>query len=301
MIVTPTALKALMVGFKKNYQDGLAEAESHYKKIATVIPGTGKSTTYGWLGKWPSFREWVGDRVFKSLAAHAYSIVNKKFESSVEVERDEIEDDEIGVYAPMFTEMGRAAAEHPDTMIFGLLKNGFAETCFDGQNYFDTDHPVYAEVDGTGAVTTVSNMQDGALTPWFMLDTSRSLKPLIYQERRKMEFKAMTDATNSESAWLRDAYQYGVDGRNNAGFGFWQMAFGSKAEPTIANIRAAHAAMEAFKGDGGKVLNVKPKMIVCGTALREKFEDILDKQYLANGESNPLYKKYELLVTAYLD
>lgn len=74
MIITPDVLKALMTGFRKNYQDGLQIAQSQYKDIATVVPSSTKSNTYGWLGQWPGFREWVGDRAFNDMAAHSYAI-----------------------------------------------------------------------------------------------------------------------------------------------------------------------------------------------------------------------------------
>ena len=73
------------------------------------------------------------------------------------VTRTAIEDDQLGIYTPLFEEMGYGAATHPDELVFGLLKNGHTTNCFDGQSFFDTDHPVYAEVDGTGAVSLVSN------------------------------------------------------------------------------------------------------------------------------------------------
>ena len=56
MIITPDTLKALFTGFKKNFQDGLKMADSQYKEIATVIPSSTTSNTYGWLGQWPAFR-----------------------------------------------------------------------------------------------------------------------------------------------------------------------------------------------------------------------------------------------------
>ncbi len=89
------------------------------------MPSSTKSNTYGWLGKWPGFREWVGERVFKNLKAHSYQVTNKKYESSVEVGRDEIEDDQIGIYSPMVMEMGQEAARFPDELVFGLLGGGF--------------------------------------------------------------------------------------------------------------------------------------------------------------------------------
>jgi phage major head subunit gpT-like protein len=299
MIITPNSLSALMVGFRKNFQDGLAMVPPQHEQIATTILSTGASTTYGWLGQWPKFREWVGDRVFKDLQAHAYSILNKKFESSVSVGRDQIEDDEIGVYAPMMQEMGRATSAFPSELLFPLLTAGFATTCYDGQFFFDTDHPVYPNVDGTGVAVSTSNMQAGALTPWYLLDTSRVLKPLIYQLRRPPAFQAMT-RMDDESVFMSDTFRYGVDLRANGGYGFWQMAFGSKIALTYDNLWAAYSAMTALKADGGRPLDITPNLLVVPRSLEKTAIELMDKENLAGGESNALYKKFTVLATSWL-
>lgn len=296
MIVTPASLSALMVGFRKNFQDGLSMAEIMHSKIATTIPGTGKSTTYGWLGQFPQFREWIGDRVLKDMEAHGYSIVNKDWESTVSVKRTEIEDDEIGAYAPIFTEMGRATAVFPDELLFPMLPAGFASTCYDGQFFFDTDHPVNAEVDGSGADTSVSNMQAGVEEPWYLLDTRRAIKPLIYQLRKKPVFTSMT-RTDDEVVFTSNEYRYGVDLRANAGYGFWQMAFGSQAVLNYDNVWAAYSAMREFTADGGRPLNIKPNLLVVPIGQEQAAAELIDRERLASGESNTLYKKLEVLAT----
>ena len=94
----------------------------------------------------------------KSLSESSYQITNKDYESTVGVPRNAIEDDEFGIYGPMMASMAQVAAEHPDTLVFGLLKNGFTTPCYDGQNFFDDEHPV--------GDTKVSNMQAGAGEGW---------------------------------------------------------------------------------------------------------------------------------------
>src|SRR5690554_4177901 len=145
MIITPTLLSALATSFKKEYQAGQTMASPVWNKLASKVTSTSKSNTYGWLGQFPQFREWIGDRVIKDITAHGYEIKNKLFESTVGVARTDIEDDNIGAYAMLFQEMGRAAAVHPDELVFALLAAGGSTLCYDGQNFFDTDHPVYPE------------------------------------------------------------------------------------------------------------------------------------------------------------
>lgn len=61
---------------------------------------------------------------------------------------------------------------------------------------------------------------------WFLLSTSRPLKPLIYQERKKAKFVSKT-AEADDNVFMKKQVLYGADSRGNAGFGFWQMAYGS--------------------------------------------------------------------------
>lgn len=70
-------------------------------------------------------------------------------------------------------------------------------------------------------------------TQWHLLCTKRSLKPFIFQERKKAKFTALTKDTD-ENVFMRDEYLYGVDARNGVGYGFWQMAYGSTGDAADA-------------------------------------------------------------------
>ena len=100
---------------------------------------TPKKSTDGWAAS-PRLREWIGDRVIRNLSVHDWRIKNRKFESTIAVPRDALEDDTYGVFGPMISEMGREARDHPNELVFRLLANGFSTACYDGQYFFDTDH-----------------------------------------------------------------------------------------------------------------------------------------------------------------
>lgn len=101
----------------------------------------------------------------------------------------------------------------PDELIFNLLKEGFSQPCYDGQNFFDTEHPVYPEVDGTGAAVSVSNVfmqsEDWTGSPWYLLDCSRAVKPLIFQDRRKAELVTKTKI-DDEHVFMDNEVLFGV-------------------------------------------------------------------------------------------
>lgn len=300
-IVTPALLQALFTGFKKNFEDAKGEAPAQYTKIATVIKSTTKSNTYGWLGKFPSLRKWVGDRVIESMKAHGYQIVNEDFEATVAVDRNDIEDDELGIYAPLFQEMGLAAGIHPDELCFGLLGAGFTTPCYDGQYFFDTDHPVYPKADGTGTPVLSANVVEDAGyqgEPWFLLDTSRALKPVIFQDRKSPQLIAMTKV-DDEAVFTRKEFRYGVDCRDAAGFGFWQLAFANKRALTPDNLWDAYSKMREFQADGGRKLGVKATMLVVPPSLEKLATQMLERE-LSNSSSNELKGKLELVVADYL-
>lgn len=299
MIITPSLLTQLFVTFSAAFKEGFGIAPNHWKKVAMLTPSGSKSNTYAWLGQFPKFREWVGDRVLKDLAAHGYSLVNRDFESSVKVKRTEIEDDAVGTYGAIFNEMGRAAAVLPDELVFAALQAGFTSLCYDGQYFFDTDHPVYPNADGTGTAVSTSNFGGGSGTPWFLLDTSRAIKPLILQERKKPVFTSMTK-NDDEGVFMSNEYRYGVDARYEAGYGLWQLAFGSKQAFNAASFEAAYDALRGLKADGGRPMGNKGNLLVYPTSLRSAVEAVILKENLASGESNTNYKRVELLEVEWL-
>ena len=300
-LVTNALIQALMVGFKKLFQDAQEATPSHWDKVATRVPSTTKSNTYGWLGQFPEMREWIGDRVLKSIKEFGYSIINKDWESTVDVKRTDIEDDEVGVYTPLFQEAGRAAKVKPDQLVFKALKDGRATLCYDGQNFFDTDHPVYANSDGTGAVTNVANMDvDLVARPnnriWYLLCTNRAIKPIIFQDRKAPVFTAMTALTD-EVVFTSNKFRFGVDSRCNVGYGFWQMAFASNQPLTKENFAAAKAALESFTADGGNPLGIEATLLVVPPTLEGAGRELLVKD--ANG-GNEWAGSAELLKTAWI-
>lgn len=142
MIVNQANLHGLTVGYSTAFNKSFDTTQSNYQKVATVVPSTTGEQDYKWLGQMPGMREWIGEREVQALAAYDYLIKNKKFEMTIGVPRDDIEDDKYGVYTPLFSNMGEAAALHPDELVFGAMMSGFNEKCYDGLSFFNTAHKV---------------------------------------------------------------------------------------------------------------------------------------------------------------
>ena len=291
MIINTANLNTLYAGFNAAYQKGFAGVTPLWDTIATEVKSTTGSNEYGWLGSWPKLREWLGDRVVNNIAAHGYSIKNRKFESTVSVKADDIEDDQYGVYAPLFQEMGRAAGTHPDELVFETLKTGLTEKGYDKVPFFG-NHKV--------GKATVSNLQAGAEPRWYLMDCSRALKPLVYQNRRPYRLIRKDDPSKSDKVFTTDDYSYGVDCRANVGFGFWQMAYASGAELTKDNLRAAFTAMAAQEDESGKKLGIRATHIIVPTTLEFAARDLILASVMAGGGTNTDLNLVKVVGTSYL-
>ncbi|TRD18388.1 Mu-like prophage major head subunit gpT family protein [Palleronia caenipelagi] len=304
-ILTPGLITNLNTVYRRDFQTAYnaAREASFFNRVATLVPSGSTSNTYGWLGDAPQLREWIGSRVVKDMKASGYQITNKLYEATVGVPRTAIEDDSLGVYSPLMASMGQSAADHPDRMIAEIIMTGATTLCYDGQNFFDTDHPVAANHDGTGAVTAVSNYDNdaGSGDPlWVLLDTTKPLRPFIFQERTRPEFVQKTNAATSDEVFKTDNFEWGTRYRCNGGYGFWQMAYGSRADLTAASFEAARTKMRKFTADGGRPLGIRPNICLVSpdneSAANRLFKTMVD----ANGASNPHYNACEVIVTSWL-
>ncbi len=142
MLVNKANLAPLFIGIKLTFNNALKEAETTWEKIAMKVPSTGKAEQYNWLNNFPAMKRWVGEKAVKSLSAHKYTIENDDWEATIEVDRNDIEDDQTGQYAIQAKGAGRSAAMLPDEIVYDLVNQGFERACYDGQYFFDTDHPV---------------------------------------------------------------------------------------------------------------------------------------------------------------
>jgi len=156
MLVNKATIAAVFVSLKTTFHNAFDAAPSQWQQTAMLVPSGSSQNDYTWLSKFPKMRKWIGDKVLKQLEAFKYTIVNDDFEATVEVDRNDIEDDNLGIYAPQAQMAGWSAKQLPDEIVADLKNNAFANTCYDGQYFYDTDHSV--------AGSSVSNKGTAALS-----------------------------------------------------------------------------------------------------------------------------------------
>ena len=137
IVVDPVTLEK---GLKTNFFKAYDAATAFHPMLATEVPSSADQEKYAWLGTAPTMREWVDERVPKGLLDHSYTLVNKHFEGSIGVDRDDLDDDQTNQINLRVTDMGARARRHPDSLLSTLIIDGESTLCYDGQFFFDTDH-----------------------------------------------------------------------------------------------------------------------------------------------------------------
>lgn len=142
MLITRASIQQLQVGFSAIYRVGWNATRPKLVELATTVPSNTRTNTYGWMARLLKMRKWDGPRVIQNLNTHAYQLENEPYELTVGVDRDDIEDDQLGVYNPLFEELGRQAQKWPDQVLKAVLQAGTTTNGFDGVPFFSTAHPL---------------------------------------------------------------------------------------------------------------------------------------------------------------
>ena len=122
MDINRANIEDLFYQFKVEFTDAFNAARTTVRdEIAMFLPSTSSSTKHAWLNQIPQIREWLGDRFVNNLESDNMTIENKKYESTIELTREEIEDNEHGLYTPLVRLMGQNAAVFSDKLLVDEL------------------------------------------------------------------------------------------------------------------------------------------------------------------------------------
>ncbi len=297
MLVNAANITGMFTNLRTTFNKAFEGLPAQWQRVAMLVPSSTITEEYDWLSDFPMLREWLGDKVVSALSAHGYSIRNKEFEATVGVKRIDIETDRLGLYEPRVRDVAWAARVWPDRLVAALQNGAFAAPCYDGQYFYDTDHPVggatqsnagtavlsattlaaavasygagrlsiqgrtneHGEnldldpdvlevppaLEATGKILLTSdklvddspnpykgtaelrvNRRLTSATAWFLHVTNRPIKPFVFQQRKAPHFVSQTDM-GADDVFMRAMYKMGVEASGNAGYGLWQLSYGS--------------------------------------------------------------------------
>lgn len=123
---------------------------------------------YPWLGQAPVPREFVGGRQPGQLSQSAYTLRNKRWEASLRVPLLDWRHDKTGQIMVRVNDLATRYQAHRARLLSTLIANAASALCYDGQNFFDTDHAEGAS--GTQSnklsidISALPTAQHGAIT-----------------------------------------------------------------------------------------------------------------------------------------
>lgn len=160
MVVNKDVLISVFTALKSTFNKAFEGTTGDWQKTAMLVTSSTSENRYNWFARFPRMRKWIGDKKAKALEAFGYTIVNDDYEATVEVRRNDIEDDQLGGYTLQAQDAGQSSAELPDIIVSALKNGAFTALCFDGQYFYDTDHEVKgASVSNKGtAALSVANL-----------------------------------------------------------------------------------------------------------------------------------------------
>lgn len=301
MLITPSNIDSMFQGFRVLFNQNVEAAPaSRYLQFAQVETSDGESDTYSFAQRNGRMREWIGERLVDGYSAHGFTIKNLPYERTIGLDRYKIEDDKYRTFRTDVIDLAQTSAEWPDDLLLSLIEAGDSSLCFDGQNFFDTDHPVnlydlgkgtqanlltsmaltqanyfaakaafkkFKRPDGTPyelvpdvllvpdeleqkareilTATTILQNGTGSAAPtnvamgdcrivtwsrltspttWYLLCTTRAVKPFIFQQRKAPEL-VIKNSANDDNVFFGNQLIMGVDARGNAGYSLPALAF----------------------------------------------------------------------------
>ena len=144
--------------YDKAYRDISNVALDYYSTLRTYIASTRNQETYAWLGDLPAFREWVGERHIPTPKDWGYTLINKDYESTFSVDRNEVEDDQIESIMVRARDLAIKARNVPSKLISSLVQNGTTNLAYDGVAFF-SDATGVRKIDNLLAGTGVTLAQ----------------------------------------------------------------------------------------------------------------------------------------------
>jgi phage major head subunit gpT-like protein len=290
MPVNAATLKTMEIETTAAYLRGLRSmSDPVYSRIATTVPMTTKSMDAPIMGQLGPLREWVGPRVLETLEANGYTIKAKKFEKTVYVPLEAVEDDTWGVWMPQMQDLGNQAGAWPDQQVITKLAAGATDLCYDGLPFFSASHPT------NNVQKAFSNLTGSGSPAWYLFDTTKSIKPMFWGLYKAPVFTNRWSPTDDNVFW-EDQLVSGVRARGVADFGFPQFAYKLGSTLDATNWETALTNMMSLLNAKDENLGCKPNLALIPPILKPAADKLWGREKLATGEDNIHYKAIEYVV-----
>lgn len=160
MIINRATLSAVFTGLKTTWSKALETVEDDdIRRLMEEVPSETASEDYPVASLLGDLEEVLDEVTITNIGVWLQNVRNRTYARIVEVKRDDIADDNIGVYRPGVRTLARRAALYPLRLAVEALLSAFEDEWVDGEAVFSADH-VWPNNEDVGW----SNLLDLALT-----------------------------------------------------------------------------------------------------------------------------------------
>ena len=145
------AVKAL---FLQAYESAWSQAD--WTRICTIAPSESSEEDYAWLGALPSMRKFVDERIIKGLTEYSYTLTNEKFEATIGVDVDALEDGKFGQLKVRINDLAQEVVRYKEELVMSKLNSGATDLAYDSNPFFFGTRTI-------GASGTIDNIDTNAL------------------------------------------------------------------------------------------------------------------------------------------
>lgn len=165
MSLSTEYMEAMLTNMRVLFQTSYGELvkDAKWKPLVLEIKSEAASERYNWLGSVPVMHEWTDEREIRHLLGQEYTILNKNYSAAIEVDKNDIEDDRLGLLAPRIRQLAERASAFPNKLVFSLLDVGDTAKTFDNAAFFKTTRTIgeSANIDNklSGSGITAANIR----------------------------------------------------------------------------------------------------------------------------------------------
>jgi len=141
MDITLGNLEAVFQGLKATFADAVQTAETgDLQRLMEVVPSSTDTEHYPVATLLGDLEEVLDEVTIGNIGRFVQSVPNRTFARIVQVKRNHVADDNVGVYKPGVRQLGRRAALYPLRLAVEALLSGFTDTWVDDQTVFSAAH-----------------------------------------------------------------------------------------------------------------------------------------------------------------
>lgn len=131
------ALDGLFEEFEEVRIEALDQTDSNPAMNAVMMreDTNQKTTTWAWFELFPEMKQWVGERKTTSGEARSFSVETDLYENSIEVDKEDVDDDQLGMYRRQINARTSAYTRKRRSQVFDILEN--ANTASDPYTSYD--------------------------------------------------------------------------------------------------------------------------------------------------------------------